>query len=343
MLSPDLLFVLHTVSPTDNDCNLVEAKIAPGLRETLASGTRGTPWRLSFGKFDGVVKTLVFANFSEEMVVTGGVADGEVLHLTVDYSKKLLTINSVFRQQLGQRLGPEMKEMLKYNLLKGINLMEDTYNKLDIALAINSNDDELKNIIKKRNELFVTLYKDNEALRNIIEKRNKLFVTLYKDGNKKVEEDDKDKDGDLEKDDDDEETYGDNDDDDETDRDSDDEKDGDNDDDDETDRDSDDEKDGDNDDDDENDDNDENDKNIRNDKEKKGGSDNVEDDNVEEGIADVEQKDENVEEEKENRRYQMIWFGTKLKLSSHLRITTIMRLMIRNHQQMQWHGGLSWK
>lgn len=104
MLSPDLSFVLHTVSPTDNDCNLVEAEIAPGLGETLASGTRGTPWRLASGKFDGAVKTLAFANFSEEMVV-GGVADGEVLRLTVDYSKKPLTVNSVFRQQLGQKLG----------------------------------------------------------------------------------------------------------------------------------------------------------------------------------------------------------------------------------------------
>lgn len=104
MLSPDLSFVLHTVSPTDNDHNLVEAEIAPGLGETLAAGTRGTPWRLSSGKFDGVVRTLAFANFSEEMVV-GGMTDGEVVHLTVDYSKKPLTVNPVFRQQLGQRLG----------------------------------------------------------------------------------------------------------------------------------------------------------------------------------------------------------------------------------------------
>ncbi|KVI00392.1 ATP-grasp fold, subdomain 1 [Cynara cardunculus var. scolymus] len=104
MLSPDLSFVLHTVSPTDNNNNVVEAEIAPGLGETLASGTRGTPWRLSSGKFDGVVRTLAFANFSEEMVV-GGLADGEVLHLTVDYSKKPLTVNPVFRQQFGQKLG----------------------------------------------------------------------------------------------------------------------------------------------------------------------------------------------------------------------------------------------
>ncbi|KAI3924013.1 hypothetical protein MKW92_027484 [Papaver armeniacum] len=105
MLSPDLSFVLHTLSPTDRDPNVVEAEIAPGLGETLASGTRGTPWRLSSGKFDGQVRTLAFANFSEELLVLGaGPADGEVIHLTVDYSQKPLTIDGVFRQQLGQRL-----------------------------------------------------------------------------------------------------------------------------------------------------------------------------------------------------------------------------------------------
>lgn len=105
MLSPDLSFVLHTVSPIDKDHNSVEAEIASGLGETLASGTRGTPWRLSSGKFDGLVRTLAFANFSEELLVLGaGPADGEVIHLTVDYSKKLLTIDPIYRRQLGQRL-----------------------------------------------------------------------------------------------------------------------------------------------------------------------------------------------------------------------------------------------
>lgn len=106
MLSPDISFVLHTVSPTDREHNLVEAEIAPGLGETLASGTRGTPWRLSCGKFDGLVRTMAFANFSEEMLVSGaGPADGEVIRLVVDYSKKPLTIDPIFRRQLGQRLG----------------------------------------------------------------------------------------------------------------------------------------------------------------------------------------------------------------------------------------------
>ncbi|THG02892.1 hypothetical protein TEA_014940 [Camellia sinensis var. sinensis] len=105
LLSPDLSFVLHTLSPTDHDHNSVEAEIASGLGETLASGTRGTPWRLSSGKFDGLVCTLAFANFSEELLVRGaGPADGEVIHLTVDYSKKPLTTDPIFRCLLGQRL-----------------------------------------------------------------------------------------------------------------------------------------------------------------------------------------------------------------------------------------------
>ncbi|XP_010546804.1 PREDICTED: phosphoglucan, water dikinase, chloroplastic isoform X2 [Tarenaya hassleriana] len=106
MLSPDLSFVLHTVSPSDPDSNFLEAEIAPGSGETLASGTRGTPWRISSGKFDGVMNTLAFANFSEELLLSGaGPADGKLICLTVDYSKKPLTVDAMFRQQLGRRLG----------------------------------------------------------------------------------------------------------------------------------------------------------------------------------------------------------------------------------------------
>lgn len=105
MLSPELSFVLHTLSPTDQDDHSIEAEIASGLGETLASGTRGTPWRLSSGKFDGSVRTLAFANFSEEMVLGDGPANGKVIRSTVDYSKKPLTVDPIFRQQLGQRLG----------------------------------------------------------------------------------------------------------------------------------------------------------------------------------------------------------------------------------------------
>ncbi|MQL96083.1 hypothetical protein Taro_028756 [Colocasia esculenta] len=105
MLTPDLSFVLHTLSPINRDPRFVEAEIAPGLGETLASGTRGTPWRLSLGKFDGDVNTLAFANFSEQLLVLQeGPADGEVIKLTVDYTKEPLTVDPLFRRQLGQHL-----------------------------------------------------------------------------------------------------------------------------------------------------------------------------------------------------------------------------------------------
>lgn len=106
LLSPDLSFVLHTVSPIDHDETVVQAEIAVGLGETLASGTRGTPWRLSGNKFDGVVKTLAFANFSEQLRVpnVGKVADGSVVRQVVDYSNQPLSVDPEYREHVGQRL-----------------------------------------------------------------------------------------------------------------------------------------------------------------------------------------------------------------------------------------------
>lgn len=104
LLSPHLSFVLHTVSPIDRCEEVVEAEIASGLGETLASGTRGTPWRIAGNKFDGSVRTLAFANFSEELVVPDGAADGNVKHQTVDYSTKPLSTDSKFREKIGQQL-----------------------------------------------------------------------------------------------------------------------------------------------------------------------------------------------------------------------------------------------
>lgn len=52
-LQPDYSFVLHTSNPLDKDENVLYAEIAVGLGETLASGTRGSPWRLSVNKASG--------------------------------------------------------------------------------------------------------------------------------------------------------------------------------------------------------------------------------------------------------------------------------------------------
>ncbi len=57
-LSPDLSFVLHTVSPLDGDKDTMYAELAVGLGETLASGTRGSPWRLAVNKSTGAVRVV---------------------------------------------------------------------------------------------------------------------------------------------------------------------------------------------------------------------------------------------------------------------------------------------
>lgn len=106
LLSPDLSFILHTISPIDHNDKVVQAEVAVGLGETLASGTRGSPWRLAANKFDGKVKTLAFANFSEKLAVNddGKAADGTMVRQVVDYSMQRLSTHPEFRKQVGQRL-----------------------------------------------------------------------------------------------------------------------------------------------------------------------------------------------------------------------------------------------
>lgn len=70
LLSPSYSFVLHTASPMGNDPATAEFEVAAGLGETLASGKRGSAWRLAVNKSTGNVKTLAFANFSEAMLPT---------------------------------------------------------------------------------------------------------------------------------------------------------------------------------------------------------------------------------------------------------------------------------
>ncbi|KAH6785737.1 hypothetical protein C2S51_038192 [Perilla frutescens var. frutescens] len=137
MLSPELSFMLHIVSPmaddkvlieleedgneveidienedvnevktNDENKDVIEVEIVPGLAVALAWGTGATPWRLSYDKKNDTVETLAFANFSEESVVqSGGATDGEVVKLTVDYSKKPLTMDPDFRKRLCRQLG----------------------------------------------------------------------------------------------------------------------------------------------------------------------------------------------------------------------------------------------
>lgn len=68
MLAPELSYVLHTKDPmeeTGSKVDSVYAEIAPGMGETLASGTEGSAWRMSVGSKAEDVKMRAFANFSE--------------------------------------------------------------------------------------------------------------------------------------------------------------------------------------------------------------------------------------------------------------------------------------
>lgn len=147
LLNPQYSFVLHTASPMGDAPDTAVAEIAAGLGETLASGTRGTAWRLALDKSSGKVNTVAFANFSEALLpantpgklqpaLAGTGAVGRALYSqsqqslqsadaadvagtssttfacatqVLDYSKQTLSIDKEARAQIGQRIGAAAK------------------------------------------------------------------------------------------------------------------------------------------------------------------------------------------------------------------------------------------
>jgi phosphoglucan,water dikinase len=125
LVTPQLSFVLHTASPLGDAPDTAVAEVAVGLGETLASGRRGSAWRLAIDKATGATSTLAFANFSEALVPaqslaevaaavgTGGSGAGSsgagTLHDSasriLDYSQQALSRSGDARNQLGKRLG----------------------------------------------------------------------------------------------------------------------------------------------------------------------------------------------------------------------------------------------
>ena len=63
-LKPEYSFILHTQSPVSADEDALYAELAAGLGETLASGTRGSPWRLSVEHSSGKGTFLLNAGIS---------------------------------------------------------------------------------------------------------------------------------------------------------------------------------------------------------------------------------------------------------------------------------------
>uniref|UniRef100_A0A061RNS8 Phosphoglucan, water dikinase n=2 Tax=Tetraselmis sp. GSL018 TaxID=582737 RepID=A0A061RNS8_9CHLO len=100
LLEPESSFVLHTTRPVDRNPGFLYAEIAPGQGELLASGSRGTPWRLYVDKATGDTETVAFANFSQAMRADGG----RLVQRAVDYSSEALSRSDDFRAELGRRL-----------------------------------------------------------------------------------------------------------------------------------------------------------------------------------------------------------------------------------------------
>jgi phosphoglucan,water dikinase len=97
-LAPTLSFVLHTSHPLEDDALLAE--LAPGHGEILASGTRGSGWRLTVSP-SGVASDS-FANFSEALLPN---YSGTLTNKTMDYSREELSCSSEARERLGKQLG----------------------------------------------------------------------------------------------------------------------------------------------------------------------------------------------------------------------------------------------
>jgi phosphoglucan, water dikinase len=119
--------VLHTSDPLRGengapDPGSVYAELAPGLGETLASGTAGSAWRMSIDKSTQAVQMHAFANFSQAYLPAVNSAApgpgqslyshpkdceataGKIARQTVDYSKQVLSTKKDQRTSLGATL-----------------------------------------------------------------------------------------------------------------------------------------------------------------------------------------------------------------------------------------------
>ena len=112
MAPAELSFVLHTRSTTaavesasaGSVSPTLEAEIAVGLGETLASGAQGSPWRLEVCQSTGDVRVASFARLGTALMLRPAVAHLGVRSETVDYSAQPLSADAAARKKLGARL-----------------------------------------------------------------------------------------------------------------------------------------------------------------------------------------------------------------------------------------------
>lgn len=109
-------FVLHTASTSGaspaasspsaapSPSKTLQAEIAVGLGETLASGARGSPWRLEVDQATGAVRTTAFASLGSALMIRKHAAHLGVQAEAVDYSQQELSTDAAAREALGRRL-----------------------------------------------------------------------------------------------------------------------------------------------------------------------------------------------------------------------------------------------
>ena len=119
MAPAELSFVLHTRSTKARETvadgsdasgaspsmsPTLEAEIAVGLGETLASGAQGSPWRVEVCQQTGTVSLSSFASIGTALMLRPAVAHLGVRAETVDYSAQPLSVDVAARNALGARL-----------------------------------------------------------------------------------------------------------------------------------------------------------------------------------------------------------------------------------------------
>ena len=107
MVPSEVSFVVHTASTRSSDdanATSLEAEVAVGLGETLASGARGTPWRLEVDKTTGATTTTSFASIGSALVLHAAAAHLGVKTESVDYSRQALSVDAGARAALGAKL-----------------------------------------------------------------------------------------------------------------------------------------------------------------------------------------------------------------------------------------------
>ncbi|GKB65392.1 hypothetical protein Tco_0921578 [Tanacetum coccineum] len=128
-----------------NDRKTLHSRMSPkNLKRVLDSQTTAQQKRLKqmgFGEFDGIFYFYYVPclEFIEPKKVN---KKKKLKSITEDEDETPEKVEQ--KEDFHYKTFEEMKKILKDKLLKGRNLMEDTDNKLDIALAINSDDKELK-------------------------------------------------------------------------------------------------------------------------------------------------------------------------------------------------------